>query len=145
MDMKQRSGEESGVKITRIVQYNAVNKNFDRDILQKELDCVEENLEARLKGITHQIATRKDDAVDFRRMDIDLPVVDESHKFKNLMFTTRHDRVAGLGNSEDSQRALNMLFAVRTIQDRTGKDLGATFLSGITISNSLTELYLLFK
>ncbi|MGY0427322.1 MAG: helicase-related protein, partial [Polaribacter sp.] len=36
-------------------------------------------------------------------------------------------------------------FALRTIQQRTGKDLGATFLSGTTISNSLTELYLLFK
>ena len=33
----------------------------------------------------------------------------------------------------------------RQIQERTGKDLGATFLSGTTISNSLTELYLLFK
>lgn len=72
-------------------------------------------------------------------------ISDLSHKFKNLMFTTRHDRVAGLGNSEGSQRALNMLFALRTIQERTGKDLGATFLSGTTISNSLTELYLLFK
>ena len=40
---------------------------------------------------------------------------------------------------------LNMLFAIRTIQERSGKDLGATFLSGTTISNSLTELYLLFK
>lgn len=38
-----------------------------------------------------------------------------------------------------------MLFAIRTIQQRTGRDLGATFLSGTTISNSLTELYLLFK
>jgi N12 class adenine-specific DNA methylase len=143
---------------------------IQRDILQKELDSVEENLEvlrnqgrevsnymlkgcqkrqanleARLKGITHQIETRKDDAVDFRRMGIDHLFVDESHKFKNLTFTTRHDRVAGLGNSEGSQRALNMLFALRTIQDRTGKDLGATYLSGTTISNSLTELYLLFK
>ena len=27
-----------------------------------------------------------------------------------------------------------MLFAIRTIQERTGKDLGATFLSGTTIS-----------
>ena len=68
-----------------------------------------------------------------------------SHQFKNLTFNTRHDRVAGLGNSEGSQKALNMLFAIRTIQERTGKDLGATFLSGTTISNSLTELYLLFK
>jgi hypothetical protein len=71
--------------------------------------------------------------------------LDLSHQFKNLMFNTRHDRVAGLGNSEGSQRALNLLYAIRTIQERTGKDLGATFLSGTTISNSLTELYLLFK
>jgi hypothetical protein len=83
--------------------------------------------------------------VDFKLMGIDHIFVDESHRFKNLMFNTRHDRVAGLGNPEGSQRALNMLFALRTIQERTGKDLGATFLSGTTISNSLTELYLLFK
>ena len=68
-----------------------------------------------------------------------------SHQFKNLMFTTRHDRVAGLGNPEGSQWTLNMLFALCTIQERSGKDLGATFLSGTTISNSLTELHLLFK
>ena len=68
-----------------------------------------------------------------------------SHNFKNLMFNTRHARVSGLGNPEGSMKAMNMLFAIRTIQERTGRDLGATFLSGTTISNSLTELYLLFK
>ena len=103
------------------------------------------NLEAKIKELTFDIENRKDDVVDFKLMGIDHLLVDESHKFKNLMFTTRHDRVAGLGNSEGSQRALNMLFALRTIQERTGKDLGATFLSGTTISNSLTELYLPFK
>ena len=103
------------------------------------------NLEARLKSIADDIASRKDEVVDFKQMGIDHLFVDESHKFKNLMFTTRHDRVAGLGNSNGSQKALNMLFAIRTIQERNGKDLGATFLSGTTISNSLTELYLLFK
>ena len=103
------------------------------------------NLEAKLQKIRYALDHRKDDAVDFRRMGIDHLCVDESHKFKNLMFNTRHDRVAGLGNPDGSQRALNMLFALRTIQERTGRDLGATFLSGTTISNSLTELYLLFK
>lgn len=143
---------------------------IQRQILQAELDSVEENLEllrregkeisramekglikrqqnleAKLERIAFQIENRKDDTVDFRLMGIDHLYVDESHRFKNLTFTTRHDRVAGLGNAEGSQRALNMLFALRTIQERTGKDLGATFLSGTTISNSLTELYLLFK
>ncbi len=143
---------------------------MQQQILQAELDTVEENLEvvkqqghdvsrgmlkglikrkenltAKIVTIQYQMEQNKDSVVDFKQMGIDHIFVDESHQFKNLMFNTRHDRVAGLGNSEGSQRALNLLYAIRTIQERTGKDLGATFLSGTTISNSLTELYLLFK
>ena len=143
---------------------------MQQQILQAELDTVEENLEvlkqqghdvsrgmlkglikrkenltAKIATIQYQMDQNRDAVVDFKQMGIDHIFVDESHQFKNLMFNTRHDRVAGLGNSEGSQRALNLLYAIRTIQERTGKDLGATFLSGTTISNSLTELYLLFK
>lgn len=143
---------------------------MQQQIFQAELDSVEENLEVlrrqgkdtskmmlrglekrkanlevKLSVVADQIKNRTDDVVDFKMMGIDHLFVDESHQFKNLTFTTRHDRVAGLGNAEGSQRALNMLFAIRTIQERRDKDLGATFLSGTTISNSLTELYLLFK
>ena len=122
----------------------AQGKNVSKRMLT---GCIkrQHNLEAKLQKAQYALDHRRDDAVDFRRMGIDHLYVDESHKFKNLMFNTRHDRVAGLGNPDGSQRALNMLFALRTIQERTGRDLGATFLSGTTISNSLTELYLLFK
>lgn len=68
-----------------------------------------------------------------------------SHIFKNLMFQTRHTRVAGIGNTRGSQRAMNLLFAIRDIQHRTGRDLGATFLSGTVVVNALTELYVMFK
>ncbi|MDG1871909.1 MAG: N-6 DNA methylase [Flavobacterium sp.] len=104
-----------------------------------------ENLEVKLKTLQHDIDNRKDDVVDFKMMGIDHLFVDESHQFKNLMFNTRHTRVAGLGNVDGSQKAMNLLFAIRTIQDKIQADMGATFLSGTTISNSLTELYLLFK
>ena len=119
-------------------------KDVSRGML-KGLEVRKHNLEAKLEKVAHAIKTRTDDVVDFKQMGIDHILLDESHQFKNLTFNTRHDRVAGLGNSEGSQKALNMLFAIRTIQERSGKDLGATFLSGTTISNSLTELYLLFK
>ena len=119
-------------------------KDVSRGML-KGLEKRKQNLEVKLQKIAYSIEQRTDDVVDFRMMGIDHLFVDESHQFKNLMFNTRHDRVAGLGNSEGSQKALNMFFAIRTIQERTGRDLGATFLSGTTISNSLTELYLLFK
>lgn len=143
---------------------------IQQEILQAELDSVEENLEvvkqqghdvsrAMLKGlikrkenltakiatIQYQMEQNRDNVVDFKQMGIDHIFVDESQNYKNLMFNTRHSRVAGLGNADGSQRSLNLLYAIRTIQERTGKDLGATFLSGTTISNSLTELYLLFK
>lgn len=104
-----------------------------------------ENLEVKLKTLQHDIDNRKDDIVDFKMMGVDHLFVDESHQFKNLMFNTRHSRVAGLGNVDGSQKAMNLLFAIRTIQERIDSDMGATFLSGTTISNSLTELYLLFK
>lgn len=113
--------------------------------LEKGLEKRIENMTVKLNTIMEDIKLRKDDTVDFRSMGIDHIFVDESHQFKNLMFSTRHNRVAGLGNPDGSQRALNLYFAIRDIQKRTGRDLGATFLSGTTISNSLTELYALFK
>ncbi len=122
----------------------AQGKEISRAML-KGVIIRKQNLEVKLKTLEHDIESRKDDVVDFKMMGIDHLLVDESHRFKNLMFNTRHDRVAGLGNMQGSQKALNLLFAIRTIQERSGKDLGATFLSGTTISNSLTELYLLFK
>ncbi|GHV64475.1 DNA methylase [Bacteroidia bacterium] len=110
------------------------------------LEIRKSNLQAKLATINRQIEQRKDnDVPDFQELGIDHIFVDESHQFKNLMFQTRHNRVAGLGNPSGSQRALNLLYAMRTIQQKTGKDLGATFLSGTPISNSLTELYLIFK
>ncbi len=153
-------------------QFGMIPQSYElqKEILQIELDSVDENLKAlraqgkevsrgmlkgvvlrkqnlevKLKTLEHDIVNRKDDTVDFKMMGIDHLFVDESHQFKNLMFNTRHDRVAGLGNMDGSMKALNLLFAIRTIQERSQKDLGATFLSGTTISNSLTELYLLFK
>ena len=109
------------------------------------LEKRKENLQAKLEKLEDTIKSRTDDVVDFKQMGIDHLFVDESHNFKNLMFNTRHARVSGLGNPEGSIKAMNLLFAIRTIQERSGRDLGATFLSGTTISNSLTELYLLFK
>ncbi len=113
--------------------------------LLKGLEKRKVSLTNNLNSITLQLSERKDDTTDFEKMGIDFLQVDESHKFKNLLFTTRHDRVAGLGNQQGSHRALNMLFAVRTIQEKRGGDSGVAFYSGTPISNSLTELYLLFK
>lgn len=138
--------------------FNTELNNLDRDLetlrdlggrvskaMLKGLEIRKNNLETRLMAVQYAIDNKKDEGVSFRDLAIDHLFVDESHKFKNLTFTTRHNRVAGLGNMEGSQKALNMLFAVRELQNRFNSDLCVTFLSGTPISNSLTEMYLIFK
>ena len=125
--------------------YAKQSRNGISSRMLKGLETRKENLAVELANLNYKLRNRADDVVDFKTMGIDHIFVDESQQYKNLPFTTRNNRVAGLGDPKGSQRARNLQYAIRTIQDRTGKDLGATFLSGTTISNSLTELYLLFK
>ena len=113
--------------------------------MQKGLEKRQENLTSSLQSLKARIEEKKDKGIDFHSMGIDHIFVDECHYFKNLMFQTRHTRVAGIGNNQGSQRAMNLLIAIRDIQKRTGRDLGATFLSGTVVVNALTELYVLFK
>ncbi|MFB9843969.1 SNF2-related protein [Mucilaginibacter ginsenosidivorans] len=111
----------------------------------KGLELRKSNLEVKLQTLQQEINEKKDSGINFKEMGVDHLFIDESHKFKNLTFSTRHDRVAGLGNTLGSQKALNLSFAIRTLQERYDSDLCVTFLSGTPISNSLTELFLIFK
>lgn len=123
-------------------------KELGGDISKKMLKGLEirkNNLQGKLTSVLNDIEQKKDAGISFKELGVDHLFVDEAHKFKNLTFTTRHDRVAGIGNMEGSQKALNMLFAVRSLQQKFDADLCVTFLSGTPISNSLTEMYLLFK
>ena len=122
----------------------SLGEEVSRSIL-KGVEVRKANLEAKLKYIVKAIEDKKDMGIDFQQMNIDHLFIDESHHFKNLLFTTRHTRVAGLGNQEGSLKALNMLFGIRSLQGKFDSDLCVTFLSGTPISNSLTEMYLIFK
>lgn len=113
----------------------------------KDLERRAESVKTKLDRVEFQISKHNNaNVIDFKTMGIDYIFVDEFHKYKNLGFVTKHTRAAGLGSPEGSQRAMNLLYAIRTIQNRTGKDLvGVTFLSATIISNSLTELYNVFN
>ncbi|MEA5462051.1 helicase-related protein [Arcicella sp. LKC2W] len=99
-------------------------------------------VEARLEKLLDRT---KDNTLDFQQMGIDHIMVDESQQFKNLTYTSKIRNVAGMSKQEGSKRAFNLLVAIRSLQDKFGGDKGTTFLSGTPISNSLVEMYLLFK
>jgi N12 class adenine-specific DNA methylase len=138
-------GDELGNLNKDLAVMNSMSSSPETKQQHKGLLKRKANLEAKLKTKMESIKEHRDDVLNFDSMGIDHIFVDESHIYKNLTYSTRHNNVAGLGGMEGSDRALNMLVAIRTLQEKKGKDLCVTFLSGTPISNSLNELYLLFK
>lgn len=125
------------------------NSDFSRILSRGEINNLNKKLldaEASYKYATDIINEKKEKGtLIFDDLGIDSLTVDESHEFKNLSFTTKHSRVAGLGNQSEVQKTSNLLSYVRYLQGIHKGDKGVTFASGTTISNSITELYLLFK
>lgn len=108
------------------------------------------SLEKRLYKYEQKLAlladTKKDkDILDFSQLGIDMLMVDESQEYKNLEFTTMKKNIRGLGNVNGSKKAFNLLIACRHLQKINNGDKGILFASGTPISNSMAEMYLLFK
>jgi len=103
-----------------------------------------ETTQTRLKNILSKQKKNKYD-IPFSGLNIDHLMVDESQVFKNLVYTTRFENVAGLGNSKGSDISFHLLLCIRSLQEKNGGDKGVTFLTGTPLSNSLTECYTLFR
>jgi len=109
----------------------------DTRSIVKQLEKAKKRLEAKLKDrASHE---RKDDGVTFEQLGIDRIFVDEADLFKNLGFTTKMQRIAGLPNT-DSNRALDMYLKTRYVSQRGG---GIVFATGTPISNTMAEMYTL--
>jgi len=102
--------------------------------LEKQKDRVKEKMERAAKG------KEKDTGVNFAEMGIDQLIVDESHVFKNLFFSTSKTRVAGIGDGTGSQRAFDMFVKNRYLQ-KLNNGKGTIFLTGTPISNTIAEMY----
>ena len=138
--LKELDDVELNLRTLERITGTPASKQMEKGLVARKL-----NLVAKLLAINDKISKKKDDFIAFNELGIDHIIIDESQQFKNLTFTTRHNRVSGLGNPEGSQRALNLLTAIRCIQNRKNNDLCSTLVSGTPITNSLTELYLIFK
>jgi CheY-like chemotaxis protein len=117
--------------------YEARAEKGDNRRIVKELEKAKKRLSTRLKDRANRES--KDDAVTFEQMGIDRVFVDESDLYKNLGFTSKMTRIAGLPNTE-SNRALDMYMKTRYLTERSG---GIVFATGTPISNTMAEMYTL--
>lgn len=119
---------EESIKIAKendIIKTNSIKQ------MQKRVDKLRDSLQNKLNEDS------KSKALNFSDLGVDYLVVDESHMYKNLPFST-HLKVKGLGNQAGSKKALSMLCFTSYMNENDKKIL---FLTGTPISNSLTELY----
>lgn len=118
-----------------------LSKRALNNLVEKKENLVEEYK----YNVELQKSKEADSFLTFKDLGFDYIMVDESHQFKNLGLMTRLE-VTGLGDTKGSQKCDHLLSLVRSVQNQyPGGEKGVVFLSGTTISNSLTELYNLFR
>jgi len=118
------------------IRETQAEKGDTRSIV-KQLEKAKKRLEAKIKDRASR--EKKDDGVTFEQLGIDRIFVDEADLFKNLGFTTKMQRIAGLPNT-DSNRALDMYLKTRYLAYRGG---GIVFATGTPISNTMAEMFTL--
>ncbi len=114
-----------------------LSEQGDSRSIVKQLEKAKKRLEEKIKA--RLAREKKDDGVTFEQLGIDRVFVDEADLYKNLGFTTKMGRVAGLPNTE-SNRAMDMYMKTRYVSARDG---GVVFATGTPISNSMAEMYTL--
>ena len=119
----------------------AKEESGDTRRIVKELEKAKKRLTAKLKQRADR--ERKDKAVTFEELGVDQIFVDEADAYKNLFYTTKMNRIAGLPNS-DSNRAFDMYMKTRYLQDMGG-GRGVVFATGTPISNTMAEMYTMLR
>lgn len=135
-ELEARYIEEEKIRIEDAIDQARMSDDAAKRLTVKQLEGRRKRLETRLEK------TRKhdqDDMLDFTDLGIDRIFVDEAHHYKNLFTETKMRNVAGL-QAGDSQRASDMLYKTRWINERTGYK-GVVFATGTAVSNSMTEVY----
>jgi N12 class adenine-specific DNA methylase len=109
--------------------------------LVKELEKAKKRFVAKLKDRADREG--KDDTLTFEELGVDQIFVDEADLYKNLFYTTKMNRIAGLPNSE-SNRALDMYMKTRYVREISG-GRGVVFATGTPISNTMAEMYTMLR
>ena len=138
MDRDFREGfiREQLAEIERVIRTEAEQDGKSSPTV-KGLEKAKKRLEDKLGKLMNE--ERKDTGISFEETGIDKLYIDEAHKFKNLSFITRMQRVKGLAQG-DSQRAEDLFLKIRYLeQKRPGRS--AVFATGTPVSNTMAELW----
>ena len=105
----------------------------------KQIEKTRKTLMTRLEKLNQK--EKKDNVVTFEELGVDHLYVDEAHSYKNAFLYTKMRNVAGIAQNE-AQKSADMFNKCQYLDEITGGK-GITFATGTSISNSMTELYVM--
>jgi N12 class adenine-specific DNA methylase/GGDEF domain-containing protein len=105
----------------------------------RDIENAKKKLEARLQA---SLENERDDVPTMEELGLDMLVVDEAHKFKNLHYTSSYQNVKGI-DQKGSGRAMDLYIKTRHLIEHHGR--GVIFSSGTPVSNSVGELFSLSR
>ena len=105
----------------------------------KQMESYAKQLRTKLEILTN--SDYKDDVITFEELGVDCLMIDEAHNYKNLSFTTKISRVAGI-NPNGSNKAFDLLQKVRYINELNA-NRNVVFATGTPISNTMCEMYVM--
>jgi N12 class adenine-specific DNA methylase len=138
-----------------------IERDTHREILMEEISYLERALyvakesedKRSVRNITERIAKKRekisdlmerptDDVITFESMGVDMLVVDESHEFKNLEYSTAMQNITGMGNPAGAKKSFDLYAKIQYLR---GKGGAVGFATGTPISNSLVEMYTILR
>lgn len=102
----------------------------------KQMEKAKANLEAKIASLAN---LKSDKAINFDDTGIDTLFVDEAHEYKNLLFYTKMQRVAGLAQG-NAKRATRLKMKTDYLLDRNN-NRGVYFATGTPVQNTMAEMY----
>lgn len=116
--------------------YEEKAKHGGKTRAQKEIEKALKRFDKKMRDL--DLFDRDcESTITFEELGVDFLCVDEFHHFKNLYFSTRMTRIAGLTNT-DSQRAFDMFIKSRCLLSNGGKFVG---LTGTPVTNTIAEMF----
>ena len=128
-------------QLERVIRAEVAESGSKKSPTVKNLENMKKKLQERLLKLMNE--ERKDDGTSFEESGIDHLFVDEAHKFKNLAFITRMQRVKGLAQG-NSQRAEDLFLKMRYLEQKNPERSGV-FATGTPVSNTMAELWTMMR
>ena len=123
-----------------ILEHQAILGKEGKAIIRK-IENARDALEKKLRKHLASLEEMQDQGhIMFEETGIDGVIVDESHRFKNLFYSSKMTRMGGLGKMEGSAKAFDLYIKTRHIRDMRGGS-GIIFATGTPVSNTMAELY----